>query len=179
MTRSVDGSMGFVSDNLEGKVFVINLRSMTLLKTIDVGQGPRRPWGSADGQVILIPNRDSGTITAISTFTLDLLYTIEAIASPMAINTGWLDTTAAVMSDTGDVTLISLASKKVISRFSLHGRLQAGVVSSDSRLLVLPVAGNGDLFIFDMKSLSVDERITGLPNDIGAAALAVSNNLCH
>ena len=179
MTRSVDGSMGFVSDTLAGKVFVINLRSMSLLKTVAVGQGSRRPWGTADGQAMLIPNRDSGTVTAISTFTLDPLYTIEAIASPMAINTGWLDTTAAVMSDTGDVTLINLASKKIISRFSLHGRLQAGVVSSDSRLLILPVTGNGDLFIFDMKSLSVAERITGLPADLGDASLAVSNNLCH
>ena len=179
MTRSVDGSMGFVSDARAGKVHVVNLRRMALLKTIPTGKGPGRPWGAADGQVMLIPNTRGGSITAISTFSLDPLYTLEGITEPAAINTGWLDTTAAVMSTSGEITLINLLSKKIIKRLNLHGRPRAGVVTSDSRLLTLPVAGNGDLFIFDMKSLSVAERITGLPDDPGDASLAVSNNLCH
>ncbi|MBF8270654.1 MAG: hypothetical protein HW386_2363 [Gammaproteobacteria bacterium] len=179
MTRSVDGSMGFVSDALAGTVYVINLRLMTLIKAVAAGKGPGRPWGTADGQTILVPNQQSGTITAISTFTLEPLYTIETTANPVAINTGWLDTTAAVMSNSGDVSLISLLSKKIIRRLSLHGRPRAGVVTSDSRLLALPVAGSSDLYIFDMKSLSVEERIIDLPADLGDASLAISNNLCH
>lgn len=179
MTRSVDGSMGFVSDSIAGKVYAINLRRMKLLKEVYVGKGPGRAWGTADGQSMIIPNYDSNSITGISTFTLDPIYTIEAVSHPIAVNSGWLDTTVAVMGEAGDVALINLVNKELVKQLKLHGQPQAGVVTSNSRLLAVPVAGNGDTYIFDMKTLSVDERIIELPRDLGEASLAVSNNLCH
>ena len=179
MTRSVDGSLGFVSDAQAAVVYVVNLRRMSLMREVPVGKGPRRAWGTADGQAMLIPNYDSGTMTGISTFTLDPMYTIDTIDKPVAVNSGWLDTTAAVFGEAGDVALINLDSKKIIKTMKLHGRPQAGVVTSNSKFLALPVAGNGDLFIFDMKSLLVEERIIGLPKNLGEASLAISNNLCH
>ena len=179
MTRSVDGSMGFISDAAAGKVYVVNLRRMKLLKSVRVGKGAQRAWGTADGQVMIVPNYDDDTITAISTFTFEPKYTLKTIHQPLTINTGWLDTTAAVFGGSGEIALMNLTSGKIVKRLQIHGNPQAGVVSSNSRLLVLPIAGYGDLFIIDMKSLSLDERIIDLPRDIGKASLAISNNLCH
>lgn len=179
MTRSVDGSMGFISDALARKVYIVNLRRMSLMKEVPVGQRPGRAWGTADGRSMIVPNYDSGTITAISTFTLDPIYTINATSKPVAVNTGWLDTTAAVIGEAGDIALINLDNRETVKTMKLHGEPKAGVVTSDSRLLALPVEGNGDVFIFDMKSLLVEERIIELPNDLGGASLAISNNLCH
>jgi hypothetical protein len=77
------------------------------------------------------------------------------------------------MNNSGEVTLINLLNKKISRRLRLHGMPRAGAVTSDSRLLALPVSGNGDLFIFDMKSLTVKERIVELPSDLGDTSLAV------
>jgi len=179
MTRSVDGSMGFISDANHARVYVVNLRDMRLIKTVRTGKGPGRAWGTSDGQYMIVPNYFDGSITAISTFTFDPSFTIKAIEKPVAINTGWLDTTAAVIGENGDLALINLDKKKLLKTLQLHGTPMAGVVTSNSRTLALPVAGNGDLYLFDMKSLMLEERITGLPKDIGKASLAISNNLCH
>jgi DNA-binding beta-propeller fold protein YncE len=179
MTRSVEGSMGFISDSNEAKVYVVNLRDMRLIKTVRTGKGPRRAWGTSDGQYMIIPNYNDGTITAISTFTFEPLFTIKAIEKPIAINTGWLDTTAAVIGEDGDLALINLDRKQLLKTLQLHGTPMAGVVTSNSRTFALPVSGNGDLYLFDMKSLSLEERISGLPKDLGKASLAISNNLCH
>lgn len=179
MTRSVDGSMGFVSDAQAGKVYVIRLRDMALLKEVPVGRGPVRAWGTADGQSMLVPNQGDGTLTAISTFTLDPMYTVDTRVDAAAVYSGWLDTTAAVVGATGKTALVNLTTRSIIKSLTLHGAPQSGVVSSDSRLLTLPVAGHGDLYLIDMRSLSVAKRITGLPDDLGDASLAVSNNLCH
>jgi DNA-binding beta-propeller fold protein YncE len=179
LTRSVDGSLGFVSDARTGKIHVINLVDLALLKAIPVGAGAGRPWGTADGRAMLVPVADSGAVIAISTFTLEPMYTIRAAGKPGAIYSGWLDTTAVAAAAGGDIELINLENRNSIKSLTLHGEPRGGVVSSDSRLLTLPVAGNGDLYILDMKSLSVAERITGLPRDLGDASLAVSNNLCH
>lgn len=178
MTRSVDGSMGFISDAVANKVYVVNLRSMQRINAIMTGSGPGRAWGTADGQLMIVPNYHDGTITAISTFTQAVSYTIKTIKQPVAVNTGWLDTTAAVIGETGEVALVNLVTKKM-KKLQLHGQPQAGVVTSNSRMLALPLAGFGDMFIFDMKQLSIKERIIDLPADIGAASLAISNNLCH
>ena len=100
------------------------------------------------------------------------------VDKPIAINTGWLDTTAAVIGENGEIGLVNLVTKKT-KKLQLHGQPRAGVVTSNSRMLALPVSGFGDMFIFDMKSLSIKERIIDLPKDIGAVSLAISNNLCH
>ena len=73
MTRSVDGSIGFISDALTAKVYVVNLRSLQRVNIVPVGNRPGRAWGTADGQHMLIPNYADGSITAISTFTLNPL----------------------------------------------------------------------------------------------------------
>ena len=179
MSRSIDGLLGFVSDSLAGKVYVIDLQVFKLIKEIYVGRDPGRPWGTNDGSMMLVPNGEDGTLSAISAITLDKLFTVDTKINPIAVNAGWLDTTAAVIGDNGGVALLDLTSGRVVEKLQFDGALREGVVTSDSRTLAVPVAGSGRLALIDMRTRKLLSEITGLPSDIGEAALAVSNNLCH
>lgn len=179
LTRSTDGLLGFISVSRENKVKVIDLRRFKQLAEIRVGSDPGRPWGTADGAYMLIPNSGDGSVTAISTSTLRALYTIDTVASPMAINPGWLDTTAAVIGEGGEIAFIDVVEGAVRETYNLKSAPHQGVVTSDSKTLAVPVADKGAISFFDMRERSLTHQISGLPNDIGTATVAVSNNLCH
>jgi len=179
LSRSTDGLLGFISSRLDNTVYVVNLRDFSQLTAIKVGSSPGRPWGTADGRYMLVANRDDSTITAISTSSLQRLYTVPTVAKPIAINPGWLDSTAAILGESGTVAFIDVAKGTAGETYDLQSLPHEGVVTSDSRTLAVPVAGKGSISFFDMRKRSLTSEISGLPNDIGAVTLAVSNNLCH
>ena len=180
LSRSTDGLLGFVSNAQDDKVYVINLRDFSKMMEIRVGRQPGRPWGTADGQTILVPNRDDNTITAISTSNLQKLYTVATIDEPISINPGWLDTTAAVIGNKGDLSFIDMQEGGGAGQiYALESVPQEGIVTSDSRTLAVPVPAKGSISFFDMRKRALIAEISGLPTDISAATLAVSNNLCH
>jgi hypothetical protein len=179
MSRSVDGTLGFISNADNGTVLIVNLRSFRLLRTSQVGGRPERAWGTADGQFMLVPNAGDGTVTAISTITTESLYTVDAVANPVSINPGWIDTVAAIVGADGTVLFINIADGRVLDRARVDAKPEEGIVTSDSKTLAIPVPGTGSLVFFDMQKRATLSTIGSLPGDIGAAALAISNNLCH
>jgi len=176
MSRSIDGTRGFISDADNATVHVVNLQEFSLLRASPVGPAPGRPWGTADGRFMLVPN-GNGTVTALSVLTSESLYTVDAVANPVSINPGWIDTTAAVVGADGKLAFINIADGKELARVDLGNSPQEGIVTSDSRTLAVPLPGA--LVFFDMQKRAQISAIRGLPNDIGPAALAISNNLCH
>ena len=179
MSRSVDGTLGFVSNADNGTVYVVDLRSFTLLRTSRVGDAPERPWGTADGQFMIVPDAARGTVTAMSTVTSETLYTVGAVKEPVSVNPGWIDTVAAVIGRDGTVAFLSIDDGTELARSKLNDSPEAGIVTSDSRTLAIPVPAAGSLVFFDMQKKSQLSAISGLPTDIGPASLAISNNLCH
>jgi len=179
MSRSIDGTLGFVSNAENGSVNVVNLRTFNVLRTSRVGNEPERPWGTADGQYMLVPNAGSSTVTAMSAATSEALYTARAVSNPVSINAGWIDTIVAVVGGDGAVAFLSIDDGSELARTELDGDPEEGIVTSDSKTLAIPVPGSGSIVFFDMKARVHLSTISGLPDDIGPAALAVSNNLCH
>ena len=179
MSRSVDGTLGFISNADNGSVYVVDLRSFVLLRSNRVGDAPERPWGTADGQFMMVPNAANGTVTAMSTATSESLYTVEAVDQPVSINPGWIDTVAAVIGRDGSVVFLSVGDGKELARAELNGSPEEGIVTSDSKTLAIPLPAEGSLVFFDMRKQTHLSSISGLPTDIGPAALAISNNLCH
>jgi len=179
MSHSVDGTLAFISEASANRVHMINLQTFAPVMTVPVGSQPGRPWGTADGRYMLVPNKGDGTVTAISAVTGEALYTVTAVAAPLFINPGWLDTAAAVVGESGRVAFINIDDGQVTDRSELHGAPMDGVVTSDSRTLAIPVPATGSLVFFDMRKRARVSAIANLPADIGTAALAISNNLCH
>jgi DNA-binding beta-propeller fold protein YncE len=178
MSRSIDGTTGFISNGDSGEVTTVDLRSFQLVRTSHAGRRPGRPWGTADGQYMLIPNSD-GTVTALSTLSGAAIYTVKAVSDPVSINPGWIDTTAAVVGADGDIAFLNIADGAELSRLHIERTPQEGIVTSDSKTLAIPTAAGGSVLFFDMQKRTQISTVDNLPNDIGPAALAISNNLCH
>jgi DNA-binding beta-propeller fold protein YncE len=179
ISRSIDGTVAFVSEASANVVHMIELSTFTLVREIRVGTGPGRPWGTADGRYMLVPNNGGRTLTAIATMTGESIYTVPAVDHPVFINPGWLDSTAAAVSESGHVAFFDIDDGSVTVSYQLGGAPLDGIVTSDSRTLAIPVPESGSLVFFDMRNRIRMSSIVGLPHDIGPAALAISNNLCH
>lgn len=179
ISRSIDGTVAFVSEASANVVHMIDLMAFAPLLKIHVGSRPGRPWGTADGRYMLVPNNGDRSLTAISTATGASLYTVPVLSHPLFINPGWLDTTAAAVSESGHVVFIDIDDGSVTARYELNGAPLDGIVTSDSRTLAIPVPENGSVEFFDMRNRNRLSSILNLPLDIGPAALAISNNLCH
>lgn len=178
MSRSIDGTLGFVSDASANSVHIVDLATFTRVADAQVGSNPGRPWGTSDGRYMLVPNRGDGTVTAIATATGQSVYTVAAVDKPLFVNPGWLDTVAAAVGETGQIAFFDIDSGDVTGRSNVAGRPLDGVVTSDSRTLGIPVRGEGAFYFFDMRKRE-KRLVMTLPPDIGPAALAISNNLCH
>jgi len=179
LSRTADGFIGFVSETDRNIVHVLDLRSFTQLTSIRVGGKPGRAWGTTDGSLMLVPNRSDGTVTAISTLTMQVAYTISTVTDPISINPGWLDSVAAVVGAEGGLVLFDLRSGQVVKRMDIGAKLLPGIVTSDSKTLAVPSPENGEIVLFDMRKRKLLNKIKLLPNDIGPMSLAVSNNICH
>jgi DNA-binding beta-propeller fold protein YncE len=180
-SRSIDGGLAFVSDAAANAVHIIDLPHFALLTSIGVGSQPGRPWGTTDGQYMLVPNRGDGTVTALSTLSGKPQYTVPGGKQPVSIHPGWLDTTAAVVGASGQITFLDIQSGERLAQFELEGVTHAGVVTSDSRTLAVPLQNgdSGGIALFDMRHRSATGVISHLAADLGPVSLAVSNNLCH
>lgn len=177
LTRSTDGLLGFISDSSRNVVTVVDLQNMSILKEISVGAGASRPWGTSDGLLMLVPNAQDATVTAISTATLDVLYTKPTVANPISINSGWLDSVAAIIGKNGEIVFIKTATGQLLESHSLGSAANEGIVTADSKTLA--VSSSGGISFFDMRTSSLLSSINGLPADISKTSLSVSNNLCH
>jgi DNA-binding beta-propeller fold protein YncE len=179
LSRSADGLLGFVSGTSTDKVYVINLRDFSLLASIKVPPAPDRPWGTADGRFMFVAGGSSNTVSAIATDNLQLQYSVRLEDRPLSIHSGWLDTVAAITTESGGVTFIDVESGRVLQQHQLSQRPLEAIVTSDSKTLAVPLSGNGELAFFNMRSQAIEKTLIGLPPDIGEASIAVSNNLCH
>lgn len=179
LSRSADGLLGFVSGASTDEIYVINLRDFSLLASIRVPPEPGRPWGTADGRYMFVAGRSGNTVSAISTDSLRLAYSIRLEDRPLSIHSGWLDTVAAITTESGKVIFIDVDSGKVLKQHQLKQRPQEAIVTSDSKTLAMPLSGSGEFAFFNMRNQAMQKTLRGLPQDIGEASIAVSNNLCH
>ena len=179
MSRSADGTLGFISDRDRNAVHIISLRTFSVLKTVRVGKSPSRPWGTADGRLMLIPNSGDGSISAISIQSLSVAFTQIIGKKPISIHSGWLDTLAAVLTEDGDITIIDLEGGGIKETFSVSALPSQGLVTSDSKTLAVTTPVSGSLHFFDLRRQKKLGVLKGLPDDLAPPALAVSNNLCH
>ena len=63
ISRSIDGTVAFVSEASTGVVHMIDLAMFAPLRKVPVGARPGRPWGTSDGRYMLVPNNGGSTLT--------------------------------------------------------------------------------------------------------------------
>lgn len=179
LSRTIDGSFGFISNADKDVVYIVDLLNFSIVAEVEVAGNPGRPWGTTDGSRIMIPSLDSSYITIVSAITFEVVSQIKTVEKPRAINSGWLDTTAAVIGENGDIAFINLMNGTLDKKLTLDGRPDNGVVTSDSKLILLSLAESGSVALMNMKTKKITAVINNLPVDIKGIGMAVSNNVCH
>lgn len=180
MSRSADGYTGFVSVTSENRVVIIDLIEWIVKGSVRVGDGPIRPYSTADNRYVLVPNRDDESLTVLSALSHQVVATIPTDVRARELNTGWLDTVAFIMPSEGtELAVINLSELKREQPIRLSGRTDDGLVTSDSKTLFASLVDSGQVAAIDARSRNIEALIGTAAESLEGIEIAVSNNLCH
>jgi len=179
LTRTPDGRYGFVSIASLDSVIIVDLSTFQPVKRIRVGRAPLRPYGTADGRLMLVPNDGDQTVSIIDTTTLETAVTLPGARSVTAINTGWFESLAFVMSGQNRVAVLDLMKFRKLDDIELPGSPGAGVVTSNGRKLYTTLSDVNQVAVVDTQAHKLSTLIAGVGSQPAGAILARSNNYCH
>ncbi len=180
MTRTPNGLYGVVVDRASGQMPVINFRRWMQVDTIRLGDMPSRPYGTADGQYMLVANTGSRTISVISTERFETAASLPGVASVTGISTGYFELLAFVVSDTENrAVLIDLETMQAAGEVPLPGTPGVPVADSEGRRIYVPLRDENALVVFDAFDRKILKTIKGVGSRPVSVAMAESNNYCH
>jgi len=180
ISRSADGFRGFVSVTSENRVVVIDLVDWKVKDSIMVGGEPVRPFSPADNRYVLIPHRNSKSLTVLSALSFEVIATIETGIVAKGLNTGWLDTVALVMPAVGNrIAVVDLDNLQLIKTIELPGQPDDGLVTSDTKKLFTAMLDSGSIAAIDIPTHELTAVIETSKKQLRGIEIAVSNNICH
>jgi WD40 repeat protein len=179
LTRTPDGRYGFVSIASLDSVIIVDLSTFKPVKQIQVGRAPLRPYGTADGRLMLVPNDGDQTVSIIDTTTLEMAATLPGARGVTAINTGWFESLAFVMSRQNRVAVLDLMECRKLDDIELPGSPGAGVVTSNGQKLYTTLSDVNQVAVVDTQAHKLSALIEGVGSQPAGAILARSNNYCH
>lgn len=180
VTRTANGRFGFAADEARGTLSVLDLGSNEKIKTLHVGRQPSRAYGTADGRYMLVPNQGDRTVSVIATDTLEVIATLPGADKVTAINTGWFESVAFVMSEAENkVVVLDLMELRKAGEVALPGSPGPGVVTPDGLKLFVALKDTNQVAVIDTRS----RKLVALIDDVGVGpwrvVMARSNNYCH
>lgn len=180
LTRTPDGRYGFISFSDLNALVVVDLGRLTPVKWLRVGHAPLRPYGTADGRLMLVPNDGDQSVSVIDTTTLAVVATLPGAADVAAINTGWFESLAFVMSRSQKrVVVLDLMKFRKVGDIELPGSPGAGVVNSTGQKLYASLADANQVAVIDTQTQKVLTLINGVGRQPWGTTMARSNNYCH
>jgi len=180
LTRTPDGRHGFVALRDSDSVLVLNLSTLEPVKRLQVGRLPARPWGTADGRLMLVPNEGDGSISIIDAQALVVRATVPAVRDVAAINTGWFESLAFVTSRTERrVAVLDLMGFARLGDIELPAAPGAGVVNDSGQKLFVSLAETDQLAIIDTQRHALVSLVSGAGGRPSSAVIARTNNYCH
>ncbi len=180
LTRTPNGRLGFCALREGRELAVIDLADERKTKTLAVGQDPSRPWGTADGRLMMVANNRDRTISVIDTGALEVVATLPGAADVIAINTGWFESVAFVISRSENkAVVLDLIKLKKVGEIPLVSEPGPGVVTPDGKKLYVALRGSNRVAVIDTRERKVTSMISGVGHEPSDAIMARSNNYCH
>lgn len=180
LTRTPDGRHGFVAVAGSDKVVVVDLGAMKAVREIRVGTRPSRPYATADARVVLVSNDGDRTVSVIDSTTLQVVATLPGAADVVAINTGWFETFAFVMSGTENrIVVLNLEKFTKVADIELPSPAVAGMVNGVGAKLFAALKAGGRVAVVDTQRHVVQALVAEVGELPSAVAMARSNNYCH
>jgi DNA-binding beta-propeller fold protein YncE len=180
LTRTPNGLYGLIAERQSGTLSVVNFRNWAEQTVLEVGSLPTRPYITADGQYVIVPNDGDKTVSIISTLTLMEEATLPGLADVTSVATGYFETHAYLVSrSAGKVLAIDLTTMEIVDEITIEGTLGVAVADADGRRVYVPHSNPGGLAIIDAfeHQLIRDVDIAGFQPQL--AVLAETNNYCH
>lgn len=180
VTRTANGRFGFAADEARGTLSVLDLGSNERVKMLQVGREPSRAYGTADGRYMLVPNQGDRTVSVIGTETLEVVATLPGADRVTAINTGWFESVAFVMSETENkAVVLDLMELRKAGEVSLPGSPGAGVVTPDGLKLFVALKDTNQVAVIDTRTHKLAALIDSVGIGPWGVVMARSNNYCH
>jgi YVTN family beta-propeller protein len=180
LTRSPDDLYGFCVIGHAQELVVFDFGAREKIKTLKLGRQPSRPYGTADGRYMLIANEGDRTVSVIDTITFEVAATLPGASDVTAINTGWFESVAFVISRSENrAVVLDLMKLQVAGEIPLDGRPGPGVVTADGAKLYVALAGSNSVAVINTRDRALETIIT----DVGSAPVGITmartNNFCH
>ena len=180
LTRTPDGRYGFIALAGGDAVLALDLGTLAPVKRLQVGHLPGRPYGTADGRLMLVPNGGDGTVSIIDAQALAVSATLPAVRDVAAISTGWFESLAFVTSRTDKrVAVLDLMGLKKLPDIELPAAGGPGVVNSSGQKLFVTLADTDQLAIIDTQRHDRPSFVGGAGHQPSGAVMARTNNYCH
>ncbi len=180
LTRTPNGRLGFCALGGGREMAVIDLIDERKTKTLAVGWDPSRPWGTADGRLMMVANNGDRTISVIDTGALEVVATLPGAADVTAINTGWFESVAFVISRSENkAVVLDLMKLGKVGDIPLLSEPGPGVVTPDGKKLYVALRGSNRVAVIDTRERKVTSMISGVGHAPSDATMARSNNYCH
>jgi YVTN family beta-propeller protein len=180
LARSPDGRYGFCTIGHAEELAVFDFGIGEKIKTLKLGSQPSRPYGTADGRYMLIANEGDRTVSVIDTYTFEVAATLPGASDVTAINTGWFESVAFVISRSENrAVVLDLMELQVAGEIPLDERPGPGVVTADGAKLYVALAGSNSVAVIDTRNRALNTVI----RDVGSAPVGITmtntNNYCH
>jgi YVTN family beta-propeller protein len=180
VTASADGRLGFAAHGETGSLAVIDLVTGEKLRSIDLGDRPWRAYGAAHGRYMVVPNNGEGTISVISTATLEVVATLPGAAGVTGVNSDPAgDTAFAISRAENKLVLLDLGTLDSAGEIALPGGPETGVISPHGKKLYVALSDVGKVAVIDVPG----RKLLGMIDNVGEApwgtTLAGADNYCH
>jgi YVTN family beta-propeller protein len=180
LARTPGGELAFALHGASGLVSVIDLRARRHLTTIALPGPALQAYPTADSQHVLVPNGRDGTVSLISTWSLEESARLPGAAGIAGINTGMFDTLAVALSRSGDkAVLLDLIERRALGEIALPSRPETGVSAAAGTKLYVALSGSDRLAVIDLQARRLLTTIDGVGAQPWAVNMASALSYCH
>lgn len=180
LTRTPSGLYGLVTQNTDGFVSVINMRSWAENMVLRVGKGASRAYGTADGIYMMVGNDIDKTVTVLNTEPWEVSATLPGVSGVTSISTGFFEKLAYVVSNPENrVAIINLETLASDGYIDLPGGPGVGIADADGKKLYVPLHDSNSLAVIDIYNKRVHKIIKNVTEAPWGVAMAQTNNYCH
>jgi len=180
MTGTPNGRFGFATFRDRDQLAVLDLQERKAIKSLPLGKRPWRAYATADGRYMLVPNNGDRTVSVIATDSLEVVATLPGAADVTAVNTGWFDSVAFVISSgENKAVVLDLMKLTHAGEIPLPRTPGPGVVTPDGKKLYVELSGSNKVAVIDTRSRKLITMIDDVGTQPWGATMGRSNNYCH
>lgn len=180
LTRTPNGRYGFCAFKGAHELAVIDLGYDKKVKKLPLGKNPGRPWGTADGRLMMVANNGDRTVSVIDTAALDIAAVLPGAKGIISINTGWFESVAfAISAQENKAVILDLMKLKKTGEISLPNNPGPGIVTHDGKKLYVALSDSNNVAVIDTKERKISKLIENVGQRPRGATMARSNNYCH